>query len=100
MLGEAFVVLIIEGNILFAVFEGAYDPVFVVVFVQDTFQAEAVGEVLGVLGFTAGKVAFGEAEVIYGIEQVRFTGAVASGNAYDTFVESEGFPGVIFELDK
>lgn len=100
MLGKAFIMFIVEGNIFFAVFEGAYDFAFVIIFIENSFQAEAVGQVMCILGFAACKVAFSEAEVINSIEQIRFAGAVASGDADDTFIESEVFSGIIFKLDK
>jgi hypothetical protein len=91
---------VIEGNILFAVFNGANDFALVVVFIENSFQTEAVGEVLRILGFAAGKVAFCEAQVVNGIQEVRFAGTVSTGDTYNTFIESEVLPGVIFKLDK
>jgi hypothetical protein len=67
---------------------------------EEGFQAEAIGMVLGVLCFAAGKIAFGEAYIIYSIEQIGLTGAVAAGDADDAFIEGETFPGVIFKLNK
>ena len=89
----------VEGYIFFPFFEGAHDMFIMSIFFQQAIEAETAGMVLGILGFAVGEVAFCKAEVIDGIQEVGLSGAVAPGDAYDTFVEPEIAPGVILKLD-
>lgn len=98
MPGEAVVLLVVEGHFLFPVFNGADNFSRLSLFLEIAFQPEAVGLVLGVLAFVAGKVTAGEAEVVDGVQQVGFAGAVSAGDAYHPLVEPKVLPGIIFKL--
>ena len=98
VLGKAFVGFIVEGNILFAIFDGAYNMFLLPVFVEECIDPEAIGIVLGILGFAAGKIAFCEAEVINGIQEVRLSGAVAPGDANDPLAKPVVGPGIVLKL--
>jgi hypothetical protein len=70
------------------------------VFEKVAGEPESVGVILGILGFVAGKIAFGEAEIVYRVQQVGFSDAIGAGDANDAVFEFEGRLLVIFELDQ
>lgn len=98
MAAEFLVLIVVEGDFLFAFLEGANHLFRAAVAVQQAFQPEPVGLVLGILAFAGRKVTPGEAEVVDGVEEVGLPGAVAAGNAYDPLVEPEVAPRVVFKL--
>ena len=100
MPGKAVIFFIVEGYFLFPIFNGADDFFFLALFFEEAFYAEAIGMVLGVLAFAAGKIATGKAEVIDGVEQVGFTGTISAGDTNDPLLKAEVLPGVVFELYK
>lgn len=98
--GKPVVFIIVEGNLLFTIFYRTYNFFGLSILFQETFQAEAVGLVPGILGVAAGKIAAGEAKIVDGIQQVGFTGAIPARNANNAVLERKAGLLVVFELDE
>ena len=65
---------------------------------QLSFDAKAICAVQNILTVTARKIAFGEAEIINGIEQIRFAYAIRSANAGNPGIELKSRLCVILKL--
>jgi len=63
-----------------------------------TFDPETGSAMQDILAVAAGKIAFGKAAVIYGIEQVGFANAVWAADANNPFGKRKLHLPVIFEL--
>jgi hypothetical protein len=48
----------------------------------------------------AGKIAFGETQIIQGIQQVGFADPIIPANADDPFLKGKGCPGIVLELEE
>lgn len=100
MPGKTVVAFLIQGNIFFTVFQGADNAVRLPVAFQLPVQPESVGLVLGILPLVAAKVAFGEAQVINGIQQVGFAAAITAGNTHNALFKGIGGMRIVLELGK
>jgi hypothetical protein len=56
--------------------------------------------ILGVLGLVAAELAFSEAEIVNGVQQVGFAAAVAPGDANDAPAETVSPVRIVLELGK
>ena len=84
MLGKAFAGLTAGKELLFPRFSQYADHLQGVSFFFETaFDTESGRAFVNAKLILPGKIAFGEAEVINGVEQVGFSNAIAAANTYD-----------------
>jgi hypothetical protein len=62
------------------------------------FYPEPAGAVQDILAVAPGKITFGKAAVINGIQQVGFANAIGAANAHDPLAERKWRLPVIFKL--
>lgn len=64
------------------------------------FYAKALLSMLGYQAIVAGKITFGEAEIVNCIQQVCFPYTIPAANANHPFCKNEILVKIIFELEK
>ena len=65
-----------------------------------TFQPETLVAVLGYQAVLAGKIAFGKAEIMHGIQQVGLTHTVAAADTHQGGGKLKLLVEVVFKLEK
>jgi len=99
MLGETLAGLVIGKELFFAVFPQDTDHFQrLTLLFKLTLNAEASGAFVYIELVLSGKIAFGKAQVINGVEQIGLPNAIATADAYDPLVKLEGGLFVVFEL--
>ena len=62
------------------------------------FQSEAFVSMMNIQLVLAGKITFGEAEVMNGIKQIGFTDSIAAADTNNAFGKDELLVKIVFEL--
>ncbi len=96
--GEFLVAFIVQGDIFFAVLYGADDLVIFSAPLEEGFQPKTVCVVPDILRFRGVEIAFGEAEIINGVQEVRLPRTIPAGDADDPFGKTESPESIILEL--
>lgn len=69
-------------------------------FIEDPLYTQTGFAMRGILHIRFAKIAFGKAQVVYGIQQISFAAAVFAAKANNVFMEGERTGSVIPELEK
>jgi hypothetical protein len=99
VLGKFFVRLIIYKKFFFAGLSQDTNCFFrFIPKLKIAFQPEAAVPLQNIVTINPGKIAFGEAEIVNGIEQIGFANPIAAGDTNDPLSKLEGPAIIILEL--
>jgi hypothetical protein len=100
MAGELLITFLVQRNILFPFLYRTNDLLVPGMPQKLRLQPETVGSILYILVFSRTEIAFGETEVINGVQQVCLAGTIMPGDPHDPPGKVEYPVGIILKLGK